>query len=687
MRRFLRPAILVLLAAGCCVVTASAVPRTMLLETFTNTSCGPCASNNPVVHQFLTAYGSALAVGVQYHVNWPSATDPFYLLTPTEATVRKTYYGVNAIPKNLADGATTATADSGALATSASDRLLTDSPFTLSVQHSVVGGQVNVTVTVNAVGTVPVGSMTLQTALVETEVDYASPPGSNGETVFYNSMRRLLPDANGTSLVIAHGEQKVFNLSTPVVGAWNTANLRAVAWVQLDATKEALQAGSSFARPAYACFFGMRQPADVVALGTMKSFSSLLINAGTSTDTYDIHIARSLPAGWSGSVRVGSTSYPPWATDITAPLGAGAMDTVLVDVTPLATSGTGTMTLTVTSQGDPTRSWTRTYRAISSGLSVLCVDADGGHDFETWYTAVLDSVVYGYATWDRAALGKLSATQLANFPAVVWNADLAYPPVTSDDMAALGTYLDNGGRLFISGQDVGWALCDLSSPYRTTQSQAWYSQYLGADYLSDDAGIYTLYGRAADPIGAGLSFTISGGTGSGLQDFPDEISPRTGAYAVLYYAAGNMGAIRYQSGPFKVVYLSYGFQAQATAASRKTLMSRALQWLGVTALVDVPDPGGAIPCAALAPRAKPNPFGSATRISFVVAGPLPVSVAVYDVSGRRLRTLWDGPSVPGARSLVWDGRDERGSRAASGVYLARVRVGGEQRTLKLVLTE
>ena len=689
MRRFIGSAMLVLLAAGWSAMTASAVPRTMLLETFTNTSCVPCASNNPVVQQFMTAYGPALTVGVQYHVNWPGATDPFYLLTPTEVATRATYYGLSALPRNFADGTRTAEGDYDSLEARASDRLQTDSPFALTVQHSVVGGQVNVTVTVNAVGTPPAGTPTLQVALVETQVHYTTPPGTNGETDFYNSMRRMMPDANGTPLVIAHGEQKIFNFSAAVAGAWNTANIRAVAWIQQDATKEVLQAGSSIPRPAYAFYFGTRALPDVVALGTMRTFTSLLINAGGSSDTYNLHIARNLPAGWSGCVCAGGICYPPWTTDLALKRNAGVVDTLLVDLTPLGSSGTGTMTLTATSQGDPSKSWTRTFRAISSGVPVLCVDADGGKPFETWYTAALDSTVYSYATWDRMGYGALSAAQLENFAVVVWNADLGYPPVTPGDMAALGAYLDHGGRLFISGQDVGWSLCDPSSPYSTTQSRTWYAQYLGADFIVDDSGLHTLSGVTGDPIGDGLSFSIDGGTGSGLQDYPDEINPRTGASPVFNYALGREAAIRYQSGAFKVVYLSYGFQAQATASSRKMVMSRSLQWLDFAGLVGVPGQHGTAPVMALAPQATPNPFGPSTRISFVVGGlgPVPVSVAVYDVSGRRLRTLWDGPAAPGARSLVWDGRDDRGSRVACGIYLACVRVGGERRTLKLARAE
>lgn len=689
MRRASRAAILLLLAATCGATRAAAVPRVVLVESFTNTSCVPCVDNDPVLHEFLTGYGPALALGVQYHLNWPGATDPFYLLTPAEATARAGYYAVGGLPLNLVDGAGTAAASADSLAARAAAHLLLDSPLALAVTHSVAGGQVSVGVTVNAVGALPAGSLTLHVALVETEVHYAAPPGANGETDFYGSMRRLLPDAGGTALAIAQGQQLVFGFSTPVVGAWDTANIRAVAWVQRADTREVLQAGSSIPRPAHSFFFGTLDVPDVVPLDAMKDFKARLVNAGAGADTYGLHIARDLPEGWSGSVCVGSTCYPPWTTDVSFTRSAGTADTITVDITPMLASGTGTMTLTATSQGDPSQSWSCGFRVISSGLPVLCVDGDGGRDFEVWYTATLDTVAPAYATWDRAAYGRLDATQLAHFPAVVWNADLAYPPLTADDMSALGSYLDGGGALFLSGQDVGWALCDAGSPHATTQSRDWYARYLGADYVADDAGIWSLYGASGDPVGGGLAFAIEGGTGSGQQGYPDEIHPRAGAAAVVSYAAGREGGIRFEGGTFRTVYLGYGFQAQATASSRRGLMSRALWWLGVTGVADVPGTEGPAAAAQPAPRAQPNPFGSATRISFVVGGDaaLPASVVVYDVTGRRLRTLREGPAEPGPHALTWDGRDDHGRRAGSGVYLVAVRVGRQQRTLKLALTE
>jgi flagellar hook assembly protein FlgD len=58
----------------------------------------------------------------------------------------------------------------------------------------------------------------------------------------------------------------------------------------------------------------------------------------------------------------------------------------------------------------------------------------------------------------------------------------------------------------------------------------------------------------------------------------------------------------------------------------------------------------------LALTAAPNPFTSKTHIHLVIREAGPVKVQLYDVSGRRLRTLVDGTLPAGAQSFEWDGR-------------------------------
>lgn len=68
---------------------------------------------------------------------------------------------------------------------------------------------------------------------------------------------------------------------------------------------------------------------------------------------------------------------------------------------------------------------------------------------------------------------------------------------------------------------------------------------------------------------------------------------------------------------------------------------------------------------------EPNPFNPTTRIRYdVPAGAGQISLRVYDVTGRQVRTLIDGFETEGRKSLVWDGRDDRGRQVASGVYYA-----------------
>jgi hypothetical protein len=91
--------------------------------------------------------------------------------------------------------------------------------------------------------------------------------------------------------------------------------------------------------------------------------------------------------------------------------------------------------------------------------------------------------------------------------------------------------------------------------------------------------------------------------------------------------------------------------------------------------------------------AWPLPYrGGTLSISFATAGglgggPGPARVALYDVSGRLLRSLARGDYPAGYQSVVWDGRDDHGDRVTPGVYFLRSMTGGEERNLKVVITQ
>jgi hypothetical protein len=81
----------------------------------------------------------------------------------------------------------------------------------------------------------------------------------------------------------------------------------------------------------------------------------------------------------------------------------------------------------------------------------------------------------------------------------------------------------------------------------------------------------------------------------------------------------------------------------------------------------------------------PNPFNPETIIEFELLAPARVSLAVYNVPGRRVRTLINGPLHAGMQHVWWDGTDDRGRQLPSGLYFCRLRSGDVSLTNKMML--
>ncbi|MDD2331652.1 MAG: FlgD immunoglobulin-like domain containing protein, partial [Candidatus Cloacimonetes bacterium] len=81
----------------------------------------------------------------------------------------------------------------------------------------------------------------------------------------------------------------------------------------------------------------------------------------------------------------------------------------------------------------------------------------------------------------------------------------------------------------------------------------------------------------------------------------------------------------------------------------------------------------------------PNPFNPSTTISFSLQRPGEVSLAIYNLKGQKIKTLLEGKMTGGTHQIVWNGKDNAGQAAPSGIYLYRLQADGKNQTGKMVM--
>jgi hypothetical protein len=102
-------------------------------------------------------------------------------------------------------------------------------------------------------------------------------------------------------------------------------------------------------------------------------------------------------------------------------------------------------------------------------------------------------------------------------------------------------------------------------------------------------------------------------------------------------------------------------------------------------LVGVPVSG--VPARPSFSLAYPNPAREVVRFDLRLPAAQPVSVEVFDLAGRRVRTLARGPRTAGQHTLIWDGRGDGGVHSANGVYFVRARTTGFEAVRRVVRIE
>jgi hypothetical protein len=253
--------------------------RTVLVEEFTQASCGPCAAANPALNSTLSS-NTSKAVSIKYQTSWPGV-DPMNAQNPTDVSKRVTYYNVQGVPEVSMDGK--AASSPGSVTTSSiTKEYAVTSPFKMDVTQQINANKdsIDIECTITAAKDFnTTGPFYLRVALIEKTITFSKAPGSNGEKEFYSVMRKMYPSATGTSLALTwtNGKSQTFSFKVALPSyIYNKAQLGVIAFLQSDNDKVVQQAAMSTS-----VVTGITEEANIAAGANVIVFPNPMTDAAT----------------------------------------------------------------------------------------------------------------------------------------------------------------------------------------------------------------------------------------------------------------------------------------------------------------------------------------------------------------------------------------------------------------------
>jgi hypothetical protein len=217
----------------------------VLIEHFTNSRCGICASRNPAFYNLIGQAQYADDIHhIAVHPMFPYPQCIFYQANTAENAAWTALYPVSGTPTIVLNGAIQP--NSNPLLTEA--KLLTflgqTSPLHLQVTESGPNNAREVNVKAKAFGEIPAGNYKIFVAVAEKTVNQQTP---NGESVHHDVFRKMLTAVSGNTFEVPNvGETKEFNYQFSIPATWNADEVYALAFVKEVDTKQVLNSGTRF---------------------------------------------------------------------------------------------------------------------------------------------------------------------------------------------------------------------------------------------------------------------------------------------------------------------------------------------------------------------------------------------------------------------------------------------------------
>ncbi|MEJ5286506.1 MAG: hypothetical protein CH6_2111 [Candidatus Kapaibacterium sp.] len=580
-------------------------PRKVLIEEATNTSCGPCAAQNPSFQAFIRNNFSDV-IPLIYHAWWPGGNDPMYLENTAMNTARIKYYGIDqqGVPEVRVNGKMAlpptgnwyegAAGDTVAIKNEVDKYRGTTSPITLQVAETRSGSQCTVNVTINTSQSL-VGKK-LRVAVVEYYISYPTPPGTNGEKEFFWVARTMLPDANGTTLNLNAGSNQTYTFNYSIKSSWKASQIYVVAFIQDDQTQEVLQAAQNLKvakvnLTADNPFLTIPRKGQLEYTFNVTNPSNELLRVNAAINTSTSYI----PSGWQATLNTQQLILQPNQTQqvkVTLKSGTKAEFAVIgVDFTPnvqtpYEVSSGYFYALTEDTKyafyvlsNSPSASFAyqgilnMTKYANDAALLPFAMDILNNYPVPNF-----DLAVFGFSFWTRGVLGGYFAESTPLFTALnsmissgksillTSEVDLAFSQGTQGSQTARDFY---SNKLFINQAQNPVLRVTVNSSGQITAVNS-----------------YPANGVSGDPIGNGISLTMNQYNQSSHPYYIVYtdilgITNNNNTKPIIYYDNNPTayGGVRVTNGDARIVYLTSGFEAIADPTRRNGFISKIIEWL------------------------------------------------------------------------------------------------------------
>ncbi|MBD3368328.1 MAG: T9SS type A sorting domain-containing protein [Candidatus Eisenbacteria bacterium] len=259
--------------------------------------------------------------------------------------------------------------------------------------------------------------------------------------------------------------------------------------------------------------------------------------------------------------------------------------------------------------------------------------------------------------------------------------------MTADEVSALTAFIDGGGSVYIEEPNFGGTYYANGTAEEIALWERFHATYTMGNGKAT-GNVSSLSGDTGTPT-EGMAFAYD------YQNWPDQFvaevdADGTTSSARLWSDGGGLprGAVYEDpatgSRRYMVPVVLGGLGDAAHPSTRLEYVTRILDEGGLIGTTGVPGAGAFV--RNRLEQNAPNPFNPVTTVRFTVAREgSDVSLAVYDVAGRVIRVLAEGPHAAGEHAARWDGRDAAGRQCASGVYFYRLSVDEWTDSRRMVL--